>query len=218
MLVANEQWQMAITHMQSLADHVAVDQLFYKNNWIPITYACARSAPLEVVQLMLTKAKLDSRKRSLLAIVTSGGNTTLRYAAGWHSDPAVVELLIREHPLALCETDDSGNTPQQVATNWNRSAAITSLLTDATNALAASDYAALAARVHCDERTIRCNILPPATLALRTTLLLCIKHGYVYARRSQRLRNEAPETVALDTLLAIEVLNDNVWSHSMTFL
>jgi len=57
-----------------------------------------------------------------------------------------------------------------------------------------------------------------ATIALRTTLLLCIKHGYVYVRRSKRQRNEVPETVALDTQLAFEVLSDNVWSHIMSFL
>jgi len=54
-----------------------------------------------------------------------------------------------------------------------------------------------------------------ATIALRTSLLLCIKHGNVYIRRSKRQRTE---TVALNTLLAFEVLNDNVWSHVMTFL
>ena len=92
--------------------------------------------------------------------------------------------MIREHPLALCATTSGGRTPLQIATVHNRPAPIISLLIDTANALASRDYAsrdyaALAARVHSDERKIRCNALPPATLALRTTLLLCIKHGWV---------------------------------------
>jgi len=86
---------------------------------------------------MITKAKLDSRKRTLFAIAGSGGWTVLQCAAGRHSDPAVLELLSREHPLALQTTDNYGRTPQQLATNYNRPAPITSLLTSATNALAA---------------------------------------------------------------------------------
>ena len=50
---------------------------------------------------------------------------------------------------------------------------------------------------------------------LATELLLCIKHGYVYVRRSKRHRTEI---VALDTQLAFEKLNDNVWSYIMEFL
>jgi len=63
--------------------------------------ACLYSAPLELVQLMTTTAKLDSRKRCLLAITSSSGYTVLHWAALYHSDLAVVEALIREHPLAL---------------------------------------------------------------------------------------------------------------------
>jgi len=49
------------------------------------------------------------------------------------------------------------------------------------------------------------------------SLLLCIKHGYVYVRRSKRQCKEAPET-GLDTRAAFAALNDDVWSHIMTFL
>ena len=49
-----------------------------------------------------------------------------------------------------------------------------------------------------------------------TTLLLCIKHGYVYVRRSKRQRTAT--TVALNTQLAFEKLNDNVWSYIMGYL
>jgi len=206
----------SITHIQSLADGDAVDQLFYKYfGSTAIMHACCYLAPLELYQLMITTAKLDSRKRCLMAIANSIRYTALHYASECHSDPAVLELLIREHPLALSATDGFGRTPLQWATFNNRPAAITSLLTDATNALAARDYAALAAGVHSDERTVRCNAPPPATRALRTTLLLCIKHGYVYISRNKRHRTE---TVALDTPLAFVKLNYNVWSHVMTFL
>jgi len=87
--------------------------------------ACSWSAPLELVQLMITKARLDTRKRCLLAIVSHIGRTVLHWA---------FELLIREHPLALCATD--GNTPHRL-----QPTAIISLLTDTTNALAAGYYA-----------------------------------------------------------------------------
>jgi len=72
-LVANQQWQVAITPIQSLAYRDAADQLLYQDKYgiTAFMYACYRSAPLlglELVQLMITKAKLDSRKRCLLAI------------------------------------------------------------------------------------------------------------------------------------------------------
>jgi len=102
-------------------------------------------------------------------------------AACNHSDPAVavVELLIREHPLALSATDSSGRNPLQiVATVCNRPAAITSLLTDATNALAASDYAALAASVHGSAFALRClaSLSYATRIAVCTSLLLCRKN------------------------------------------
>ena len=148
-----QQWQVAITHIQSLADGDAVDQLFYKevySVWTPIMRACVRSGPLVLVQRMITKAQLDSSKRYLLAITDGGGFTALHFAA-YHCDPAVLELLIREHPLALCSINGYGFTPLQHATAFNRLAHI-SLLTDTTNALAERNFAALAARVHGDER------------------------------------------------------------------
>ena len=217
------QWQVAITHIQSLADDDAVDQLFDQNQHgvTALIRACRFDAPLALVQLMITMAKLDSRKRCLLAITGNGGITALHWAAGGHSDPAVLELLIREHPLALSATSISGRTPQQYATDNNRPVAITSLLTDATNVLAAGYFGSLAARVHGYKFALRCLAEPSyaARIAVRTSLLLSIKLGYVYVRRSKRQRNEAPETgFALDTQLAFELLNDNVWSHIMTFL
>jgi len=103
-LTANLQWQVAITHIQSLADGDAADQIFFQDKYgtTAITWACCYSVPLELVQLMITKAKLDSMKMCLLAIKDSTGWTPLHYAARFHSDPAVFVLLIREHPLALC--------------------------------------------------------------------------------------------------------------------
>ena len=180
-------------------------------------YACIFSAPLELVQLMITKAfGHDPRKRCLLAITNDAGWTALHCAVYRYSDLAVLELLIREHPLALSATNYEGRTPLQWSLVYSRPTPITSPLTDTTNALAAGDYGALAARVHGDEDTIRCLALTPDRLAVRVTLLLCVKHGCVYVRRSKRQRNEAPAT-GLDTQLAFELLNDNVWSHIMTF-
>jgi len=217
-LVVNQQWQVAISHIHALADGDAADQTFFQDQpgFTTIMWACIRSAPVELVQLMIAKAKLDSRKRCLLAIITNNsGRTALHWAACNHSDTAVLELLIREHPLALQTINNFGRTPLQYAVDSNRPAPIISLLTDTTNALAACDYAILATLVHGDERTLPCLALTPDRLAVRVSLLLCIKHGYVYVRRSKRRRTE---TVALDTKLAFEALNDNVWSLIMTFL
>jgi len=64
---------------------------------------------------MITKAKLDPRKKCLLAFANYGGKTALHHAAYHHSNPAVLELLIREHPLALSATNEFGDTPLQCA-------------------------------------------------------------------------------------------------------
>ena len=127
-LCMHAQWQAVIVRLGVLSDDNAVnavnavEEIFYQDNyrWTAIMWACIHLTSLERVQLMSTKAKLDSRKRS-----------------------------------------------------------------------------------------INIAILCPR-LAVRTTLLLCIKHDYVYVRRSERLRNEASAT-GLDTQRAFAKLNDNVW-------
>ena len=127
---------------------------------------------------MITKAKLDPRMRRLLVITNQWGETALHYAAANHSDPAVLELLIREHPLALSANNIISRTPLQTTTVHNHPAAITSLLTDAANALAAGDYSALAARVHGDKFALRWLASPSyaARIAVRTSLLLCLEN------------------------------------------
>jgi len=74
-LVASQQWQANIPHIQSLADGDSVEQLFFQSGGgrTAIMIACINSAPLELVQVMITKAKLDSRKRCLLAITNQWG-------------------------------------------------------------------------------------------------------------------------------------------------
>jgi len=154
--------------------------------------ACSYDAALELYQLMITKAKVDSRKRCLLVITDNEGWTVLHYAACHHSDPAVLELLIREHPLALCATDSMhGRNPLQWATNIP--APFTSLLTDATNALASSDYTALAARVHGYPRSPSYAARIAVCIAVRTTLLLCRKtvHPTCPSRRTRNLSTSA---------------------------
>jgi len=88
-LVINEQWEEAITLIQSLADGDAADQIFHQNQFgiTAIMIACDYSAPLDLVQLMITKAKLDLRKRCLLAITAICGSTTLHRAAIFQSEP-----------------------------------------------------------------------------------------------------------------------------------
>jgi len=115
----------------------------------------------------------------------------LHYAARSHSDPAAIKLLVCHHPSALLVKDNDGVIPLDYAVQLNNgNPAVVSLMRELT-----------AARL--------------ATIALRTTLPFGIKHGYVYVRRSKRL---STATIALKVPLAFEVLNDNVWSHIMTFL
>jgi len=113
-LVDGRDWPADITHIQSLADGDAADQIFFQSQYgfTALMAACYRSAPLALEQLTFTKAELDSRKRCLLAITNSKyGNTALNFAAYYHSDPAVLEILIREHPPALSATNDSVHPP-----------------------------------------------------------------------------------------------------------
>ena len=115
--------------------------------------------------------------------------TALHFAALHHRDPVVLELLIREHPLALCVTNISGRTPQQLATVCNVPAAIISLLIDATNALVAGDYAALAFRVHGSAFALCCLASPSyaARIAIRTSLLLCLNTTHPSPRRARHV-------------------------------
>jgi len=86
-LETNQQWQVAITHIQSLADGDAAYQLFNQNDdgWSAIMIACLNDAPQELYQLMITKAKLDSRKRCLPTVTINNGFTALHCAAWLHS-------------------------------------------------------------------------------------------------------------------------------------
>jgi len=212
-LVAREQWQSAITHIHSLADGDAVDLLFHAGVFhqyhgvTAIMVACSSRAPLELVQLMITKAKLDPRKRCLLAVTDSQEDTTL-HRATLHNDPAVVELLVREHPLALCEINFCGRLEYSDV----RLPVITSLLTDAIAALYAGDYAALAARVHGSYFALRCLASPScaARFAVRISLLLCLK----------TVHPDVPvaPTEPLDLRLAHSRLCKDVWSGILKFV
>jgi len=93
---------------------------------------------------MIATAKLDTRKRCLLVIASNAWNTALHAAAYSNSDPAVLELLIREHPLVLCSTDSIGDTPLQFyPPQPPRPAQLVALLTDTTAALARGDIFSL---------------------------------------------------------------------------
>ena len=151
---------MAITHIHSLADSDEVEQVFFQNQYgnTAIMRACYRSAPVELVQAMITTAKLGSRKMCLLAITSQYEWTALHYAAMAHSsDPSALSLLILSPPLALQTTDENSDSPLQYATFWNRPAAIITLLTDTTNALAASDYERVIGLVGSSPALIYCK-------------------------------------------------------------
>jgi len=109
-LVVAEEWSAALSHLCSLTDIDAVDQLFFQHViWgdTALMLACNRSAPLAFIQLMIAKAKLDPIDRCLLAIASHYGFTALYCAAYYHTDPAVLELLIRSHPLAPARSADN---------------------------------------------------------------------------------------------------------------
>ena len=103
-------------------------------------WASHKSAPLGLVHLMLTKARLDSKKRSLLAMVNQHGLTALHIAIRsnvWLSKPAeielaaVLDLLIHSRPPMLLATTNEGKTLLQLARY--HPALIRSLLETATN-------------------------------------------------------------------------------------
>ena len=107
---------------------------------------------------------------------------------------------------------ESGLTPLQYATLCNRPAAITSLLTDTTNALAARDYTTLAALVHGSAFALRCLASPSyaARIAVRTSLLLCLKN----------VHPDVPvaPTEHLNLCIAHARLCKDVWSGILEFV
>ena len=150
---------------------------------------------MDVLESLILLGRLNAKKRNILDIADIHLHLPLHYCAQYRPDPAGIKLLVSHHPSALLVKSKAGRIPLDVAILYNKSPAVLSLLRSLT-----------AARL--------------ATIALRTTLLLCIKHGFVCFRRSKRHRTS---TNALDTLLAFENLDDNiiiytVWSHIMTFL
>ena len=152
-VVNHQQWQGvkgAYVHLLGLADG-DTDQLFYRHNgdkvyqYSVLMAACYRRAPLDLVQLMIAKANFDPRKRCLLALVDNHRNTALHIALRY-TDTVVVELLIREHPLALSATNRQRRTPLQCATN--RPAEITSLLGEGGDEWVRVQFAAIAGGEH----------------------------------------------------------------------
>jgi len=200
-LVVTRQWQVAITHIQSLADGDAADQLFHKNQHgdTAIIYACILSAPLELVQLMITKAFWrDPRKRCLLAITNYAGWTALHCGVYRYSDLAVLELLIREHPLALCTTDDEGDTPLQLAIVFDSPASMISIFTDTTNHQLPHRRRLRRSRRPRPRRRKHDPLQHSSPRHSRSSHDYPALHGYVYVRWSKRQRNEVPAT-GLDT-------------------
>jgi len=180
-----------IARIKELPTQDAVAELFYQEEIgrTAFVVASARKAPVEVLESMILLRELDATKRNILDIADINFHLPLHLTAKYHPDPAAIKLLVGHHPQALLAEDKYGNTPLDLAIQVNENPAVASLVRELT-----------AARL--------------AIIALRTTLLLCIKHGYVYVR-SKRHRTVP---VALDTQLAFEVPNDNVWSHIMEFL
>ena len=123
---------------------------------------------------MITKAKLDERKRCLLAISTHEGWTVLHWTALYLRETAVLECLVREHPLALCATTSKGHTPLQVAITCNRLAQMRNILTDTAAALASHNFVALATLVHGGRLSLA-RLAFPLRLITRTAILICLR-------------------------------------------
>jgi len=133
--------------------------------WLPdelgrtVLYVVAEDGTVEVLESMLRLAKLDAKKRNILDIADNALCRPLHRMAQRHPDPAAIKLLVSHHPQALLAKDKFGNTPLDCTIMLNKFPAVVSLVRELT-----------AAR--------------RSTIALRTMLLLCIKHGYVGANAS----------------------------------
>ena len=132
------------------------------------TLASRLKAPVEVLESMINLSKLDAKKRNVLGIVNIYLCLPLHFTAKYHPDPAAIKLLVRHHPSVLLAKTAEGFIPLDHPIEFNNSPAVVSLVRDLTTAR-------------------------HATLTLRTTLILCIKHCYVYVRRSKRHRTETME-------------------------
>jgi len=152
-LTTASQWQTVSDHINGLSAYDVVEQLFHADNRLrAVQLACLNSAPLELFQLMIAKAKLDTRKRPLLvtSLASSGESAAvITYAASCHGDTAVLELLIREDPLGLI-APTRFMSPLQAAIHFERPDEFIALRRDATAALESCDYPDLAALVHGD--------------------------------------------------------------------
>ena len=143
-------------------------------------------------------------------ITTHTGWTALHWAAAYHSDTAVFELLVREYPLALFATTSKGNTPCRApssATAPPRSA--TSSPTPPPPSPPATSAPSLPSSTAMPPLS-----LPPARLAIRVAILICVK----------RLTDE--HTINTDTTtpasslvrIAHELLPHTMWSEILSFL
>ena len=122
---------------------------------------------MEVLESMILLGELDAEKSNILDIADVYSCRPLHRTAQDHPDPAAIKLLVRYYPSLRLAKDTGGFIP--LDHDINESPTVVSLMRELT-----------AAR--------------RATIALRTTLLLCIKRGYVYVRRSKRHLTEAVST------------------------
>ena len=185
-----------LARIKQLPTQAAVAELFYQNEIGDTALALASfyKAPVEVLESLIFLGKLDAKKRNILDIADDDLDLPLHHITEDHPDPAAIKLLVSHHPSALLAEDNSGDIPLDDAIESNENPAVVDIMRELT-----------AARRE--------------TIALRTSLLLCIKHGYVIDQRDERQREMAPETgLTFDIQLTFTTLNDNVWSHIMTFL
>ena len=186
-LCFRESWDKVLARTKLRPTQATVNELFFQDELGRTSFAVAagNEAPcLLVLESMILLGKLDTKKRNILAIAAIDLSLPLHHTARRLPDPAAIKLLVRHHPQALLAKDRDDDTPLTCAIQCNENPAVVTLLRELTTARR-------------------------ATIALRTSLLLCIKAGYVYPRRRDH---------GLDTELAFSMLNDNVWSHVMAFL
>jgi len=182
-----ESWNKVLARIKQLSTQAAVAELFFKNEFGLSTFAeaSANKAAVEVLESIILLGKQDAEKRNILDIADFDLAIPLHLAAD-NPDPATIKLLVRHHPQALLMTDSQyGDTPLAWAIEDNESPAVVALL--------------------CELTTARL-----ATIALRTTLLLCIKH----------VHPDVPVTPTepLYLRLANARLCKDVWSVILEFL
>ena len=112
-LSRRESWDKVLARIKQLPTQAAVTELFSKDELGDTSLACAATneGPVEVLESMLSLAKLDTKKRNILDIADIGLRLSMHIISTFHHDPAAIKLLVRRYPAALLAKSCSGHPP-----------------------------------------------------------------------------------------------------------